>query len=34
MKTTFPEEFFFLPLGQIQAKLRAKEFKVKELTEA
>jgi aspartyl-tRNA(Asn)/glutamyl-tRNA(Gln) amidotransferase subunit A len=34
MKTTFPEEFFFLPITEIQAKLRAKEFKVKELTEA
>ena len=34
MKPNFPEEFFYLSLGEIQAKLRAKEFKVKELTEA
>lgn len=34
MKPNFPEEFFFSSLGEIQAKLRAKEFKVKELAEA
>ena len=34
MKPNFPEEFFYQSLGEIQTKLRAKEFKVKELTEA
>ena len=34
MKLDFPEEFFYLSLGEIQAKLRAKEFKIKEVTKA